>query len=145
MGMTCRELRVGGSGSLYALQDIQTLRRERTGLNLPTIEFVDSDFQFQIGQGQHPFCLLGPLRNFQALAGKDFAETSFFKFFRLIESIEIKMPNGKAQAIFFIQSLMGLDHGIGWAFDAALDTQGLQQMPDQGRSGPQGLRQESLS
>ena len=132
MGMAYRQLRVSGSGGLKGLQHAQALRCECTGFNLPAIEFVDSDLQFQIGQGQHPFCLLGPLRNFQALAGKDIAETRFFKFFRLIESIEIKMPNGKAQAILFIQSLMGLDHGVGWAFDAALDAQCLQQMPDQG-------------
>ena len=77
--------------------------------------------------------LIGPLDDLQANAGKNIAKTGFFPFTRIIEPEKIKVPDvqpsinggGRCQRV-------GLDNRICRAFDAALHTEGAQQMPHEG-------------
>ena len=78
--------------------------------------------------------LVRPLDELQARAGKNIAKTRFFPLTRIIESKKIKVPDvqahingcGRRQRI-------GLNHRIGWAFDAALHTERTQQVPYESR------------
>ena len=81
--------------------------------------------QVEVGRWKYACRFLGPLRQLEAGAGKNVAETCFFPFARVVETVEIKVPNMER-----IQ-LVGLYHGIGGAFDAPGHAQRLQQVANQ--------------
>jgi len=81
--------------------------------------------QVKVGRWKYACRFLGPLRQLEAGAGKNVAETCFFPFARVVETVEIKVPNMER-----IQ-LVGLYHGIGGAFDAPGHAQRLQQLANQ--------------
>ena len=108
------------------MQNQLTLRCAGSHFNVANLLFVDGQCQFKFGFGQHALRLVGPLGNFQTGAGKQVSEARLFKLLWIVESVEIKMPNGHRGECDGVPSFMRLHNGIGWAFDAALYTQGLQ-------------------
>ena len=89
------------------------------------------DGNAQVRCGQHASSLAGPFDQFETVTGKDVAKTSVFPFLRIVESVKIKMPDRQ------FACLVGFNHRIGWAFDAAFHTQGPQEMPHKrGFAGP---------
>ena len=92
------------------------------------IDGVQRNHPIRVGQlTRH---LVGPFHDFQARPGKDVTKTSVFPFLRIVESVKVKMPNGPSAVAF--TRLVGFDHGIGGAFDAALHPGGAQQVAHQG-------------
>ena len=69
-----------------------------------------------------------PFDQLEASAGEHLAKAGFFPFIRVIEPVKIEMPD--AQWSHALQGV-GLDHGVGWAFDPPFDTQCAQKMPHQ--------------
>ena len=66
-----------------------------------------------------PFCQL------QSGAGENVPKTGIFPLQRIVKTVKVKMPDGQ------LRQVVGLDHGVGWAFDAPWHAQGLQQMAHQ--------------
>ena len=88
-----------------------------------------------------PCGLVGPFCQLESGAGKDVAKARVLPLLRVGKAVKVEMPDG--QAMRFV----GFHHGIGGAFDAALDTQGAQQVAHQrGLAGTQVAvqRDESL-
>ena len=79
----------------------------------------------QIGRGQLCSCLLGPLHELQAGAGKDLLEAGVLPLARVGKAVKVKMPDRQAR------QFVGLHHGIGRALDAPAHAQGLQQVAHQ--------------
>ncbi len=67
--------------------------------------------------------VLGPFGNSESGAGKDVPKTRIFPFARVGEAVEVKVPDVQSRQI------IGLDHGVGRAFDQALHAQRAQQVP----------------
>ena len=86
---------------------------------------VDLDVEFKIRHRHHACRVLWPLAQFEAGAGKDVAKTSIFPFAWVAEAVEVKVP------YLACSHGVGLDHGIGRAFDAALHSQCVQQVAHQ--------------
>jgi epoxyqueuosine reductase len=101
-------------------------------LDADVARFIVRDLKLDhpIGFGQLPGHFFGPLHQFQAGAGKDVPETGVFPLLRVAETIKVKVPDRPhtLRALGF----MGLDHGVGGAFDAPLHTCRAQQVAHQG-------------
>jgi len=80
----------------------------------------------QISARYEPRGFLRPFDQLEADAGKDIAKACVFPFTWIAEAVEVKVPD--IQVCQFIR----FHHGIGGAFDAALHSQGVQQMTHQG-------------
>jgi epoxyqueuosine reductase len=83
------------------------------------------DVYVEVCRGQHGGGFFGPLGQLQAGAGKDVAKARVFPFLRVIETVEVKVPDVE------VRQLVGLHHGIRGAFDTALHTQCMQQVAHQ--------------
>ena len=81
------------------------------------------DDQISVRQGAGS--VFRPFRQFQPRAGKDVTKAGVFPLARVIEAIEIKVPDGEAG------QFIGLDHRVGGTFDPALDPECAQQMAHQ--------------
>jgi epoxyqueuosine reductase len=82
-----------------------------------------------VGRRQLARHLVRPFHEFQAEARKNVAETRVFPFLWIIEAVKVEMPDGPCTVAF--AHLVGLDHGVSGAFDAALHPGGAQQMAHQ--------------
>ena len=66
---------------------------------------------------QLPGHFVWPLHQLQTGSRKDVAKARVFPFLRVIEAVKVKMPD-RPSAVARAR-LVGFDHGVGWAFDAA--------------------------
>ena len=90
---------------------------------------LHTDVDIQIGRGQTGGSLLGPFGNLQAGAGKQLPKTRVLPFARVVEAVEIEVPDIERTPVPGVgQQRIGFDHRIGGAFDAALHPQRAQQM-----------------
>lgn len=88
--------------------------------------FVDQfERNYQIGARQKAGGLVRPFGQFEPFAGKDVAKAGIAPFARIMEAVEVEVPDGQ------IGQFIGFNHGIGRAFDAARDAQCMQQMAHQ--------------
>ena len=79
----------------------------------------------------------GPFDELQAGAGKDLTKAGFFPFIRVVEAVKIEVPDVERMSASAADGV-GLDHGVGRAFDAALNAERFEQISDQcGLSGPE--------
>ena len=72
-----------------------------------------------------------PLDELQARRGEDVAKARFFPFARIVEAVEVEVPDiqdGESQC----GQGIGLDHGVGRAFDAAFDAERMQKVAHEG-------------
>ena len=93
---------------------------------MPLCRLVDLDVDFKVWPRHHARGVLRPFAQLQAGAGKEVAKASVFPLAWIAEAVKVKMPN------LTCSYGVRFDHGVGGAFDAALDTQSLQHVPHQG-------------
>ena len=60
---------------------------------------VDVEMDVQVGGRQKALGFVGPLAKLQAKACKNISETSVFPFTRIVEAVEVEMPNAELVAI----------------------------------------------
>jgi hypothetical protein len=70
--------------------------------------------------------LLGPFGQLQARRGEDVAKARVLPLARVVEAVEVEVRDGQAR------QLVGLEHGVGRALDAALHAQRAQQVAHEG-------------
>jgi epoxyqueuosine reductase len=84
----------------------------------PALVFVDGvQRNHPVGRGQLPGHFVGPLHEFEARPRKDVAKARVFPFLGVVESVKVEMPDGPSCVAR--ARLVGLDHGVSRAFDAA--------------------------
>ena len=87
----------------------------------------------QIGHGHEADGLVGPLTQLEARAGKEIAETRILPLARIVETVKIEVVGRVIVLPGVTGERVRFDHGIGRAFDAASDAQGMQQVAHEGR------------
>jgi epoxyqueuosine reductase len=93
------------------------------------------DVQLGIHRRQMPGCAFGPFHQLEAGAGEKFAEPGIFPFSGVRETVEVKVPDVQRRAGWHERArlgLVGLNHRIGGALDAALHAERAQQMANKG-------------
>ena len=83
------------------------------------------EFNHQIGARQKARRLVRPFRELEPFAGKDVAKAGVTPFARVMEAVEVEMPDSQ------VGQFIGFDHSVGRALDAPGYAQGLQQMAHQ--------------
>ena len=81
--------------------------------------------QLPIGGGQMACRFIRPFNQFEAGAGEYVAQARIFKLLRIIEAVKVQMPDRKRR------QGVTLHHRVGRTFDAAGDTQRVQEVPHQ--------------
>ena len=82
------------------------------------LRFVNCfDKNSYIRRRNHGCSLLRPFCQLEAGTSENIAETRIFPFARIVEAVEVEMPDRE------VPRLVGFDHGVGRALDAALNTQ----------------------
>ncbi len=76
--------------------------------------------------------ILRPLGQFQARLREDVAQAGVFPFARVVEAVEIEVPDAQVFATG-CRDFMGLDHGVGGTLDASRHAEGAQQVPHERR------------
>ena len=83
-----------------------------------------------VGRRQLSGHFVGPLHQLQTGSGKDVAKARVFPFLRVVETVKVKVPDGPC--VVARACLVGFDHGVGRAFDAARHSGSAQQVAYQG-------------
>ena len=94
--------------------------------HLPRLVLQNFQVNDQIGVRDEAGGFFRPFGQLETGTGKDVAKTRVFPFARVLEAVEVEMPDVE------IGQLVGLNHRISRALDAPRHAQGAQQMPNQG-------------
>ncbi len=91
-------------------------------MNVSGVVVLGVDVHIKIGNGDGARRIFWPFGQFEPRCCKQLAKTRIFPFAGIGEAVKIEVPDRQ------VAGLVGFDHGVGWAFDAALHAQCAQQV-----------------